>query len=41
MDKRREYVLEGDELRLVTQDVATANGKASSELRWRRRSADA
>jgi hypothetical protein len=39
MDKRREYVLEGDELVLRTQDVATAGGPASSELRWRRRDA--
>lgn len=37
MDKRREYVLEGDELVLRTQEVQTANGPASSELRWRRR----
>ncbi len=39
MDKRREYVLAGDELVLRTQDVETANGPASSELRWRRRPA--
>lgn len=38
MDKRRKYVLEGDELVLRTQEVETANGAASSELRWRRRS---
>jgi hypothetical protein len=37
MDKRREYVLEGDELTLTTQDVETASGPASSVLRWRRR----
>ena len=37
MDKRREYVLEGDELVLRTQDVDTAGGPATSELRWRRR----
>ncbi len=37
MDKRREYVLDGDELVLRTQPVATANGPATSELRWRRR----
>ena len=37
MDKRREYVLDGDELVLRTQDVDTTNGPASSELRWRRR----
>lgn len=37
MDKRREYVLEGDELVLRTQQVETTNGPASSELRWRRR----
>lgn len=37
MDKRREYVLEGDELVLRTQDVETPSGPASSELRWRRR----
>ncbi|HXV52038.1 MAG TPA: lipocalin-like domain-containing protein [Solirubrobacterales bacterium] len=39
MDKRRRYALEGDELVLRTQDVETANGPASSELRWRRRRA--
>ena len=39
MDKRREYVLDGAELLLRTQDVETAAGPASSELRWRRRSA--
>ena len=38
MDKRREYVLEGDELILRTQEVETANGPASSELKWERRS---
>lgn len=38
MDKRREYSLDGDELVLRTQPVDTANGPASSELRWRRRS---
>ncbi len=37
MDKRREYVLDGDELVLRTQDVETTGGPASSELRWRRR----
>ena len=39
MDKRREYVLEGNELTLRTQDVETDTGPASSELRWRRREA--
>jgi hypothetical protein len=38
MDKRREYVLDGDELVLRTQDVETASGPATSEIRWRRRS---
>jgi len=37
MDKRREYVLAGDELTLRTQKVDTADGPATSELRWRRR----
>ncbi len=37
MDKRREYLLEGDELTLRTQAVETASGPASSVLRWRRR----
>ena len=37
MDKRRTYVLEGDELVLLTQDVETGSGPATSELRWRRR----
>lgn len=37
MDKRREYVLEGDSLTLRTQPVGTAAGKATSELRWSRR----
>jgi hypothetical protein len=37
LEKRREYVLEGDELTLRTQDVATPSGLATSELRWRRR----
>ena len=37
MDKRRTYVLDGDELVLRTQDVATESGPATSELRWRRR----
>jgi len=37
MDKRREYVLDGDELILRTQAVDTPGGPASSELRWRRR----
>lgn len=37
LEKRREYLLEGDELTLRTQAVETANGMASSELRWRRR----
>ena len=31
-DKRRTYVLEGDELVLRTQDVETASGPATSEL---------
>jgi lipocalin-like protein len=37
MDKRREYVLDGDELALRTQDVEVATGPASSVLSWRRR----
>jgi len=37
MDKRRDYVLEGDRLTLKTQDVETENGTATSELNWRRR----
>lgn len=41
MEKRREYSLEGDELTLKTQHVATSSGPATSELRWRRRRDDA
>jgi len=37
LEKRREYVLEGDDLTLRTQDVETPEGPATSELRWRRR----
>ncbi len=37
MDKRREYVLEGDELTLRTQAIAVGGEEATSELRWRRR----
>lgn len=36
-EKRREYLLEGDELTLRTQAVETPDGPATSELRWRRR----
>jgi hypothetical protein len=39
MDKRRRYVLEGDELVLRTQKVETPAGPATSELTWRRRNA--
>ena len=38
MEKRREYVLRGDELTLRTQAVETPDGPATSELVWRRRS---
>lgn len=37
MDKRREFVLDGDELTLRTQPIAVDGGTATSELRWRRR----
>lgn len=36
MDKRREYVLDGDELTLNTQPIETDEGPATSELVWRR-----
>ena len=39
MDKRREYILGGDDLVLRTQAVEAAGRPASSELRWRRRGA--
>ena len=38
MDKRREFELEGDQLKLRTQDIETPEGPATSELVWRRRS---
>ncbi len=37
MEKRRDYELHGDYLTLRTQPVRTADGEASSVLRWRRR----
>lgn len=37
MDKRREYVLEGNELTLRTQPLIAGGAPATSELRWRRR----
>ena len=36
MDKERPFELNGDELTLHTQPVATADGEATSALRWRR-----
>jgi hypothetical protein len=36
MDKERPFKLEGDVLSLETQPVRTAEGEASSVLRWRR-----
>jgi hypothetical protein len=36
MDKERPFTLEGDVLTLNTQPVATAEGEATSVLRWRR-----
>jgi hypothetical protein len=36
MDKERPFELEGDELTLHTQPVATEDGEATSVLRWRR-----
>ncbi len=38
MDKRREFELDGDQLKLRTQDIETPAGPATSELVWRRRS---
>jgi len=37
MDKRREFVLDGDELTLHTQPIAVDGSMATSELHWRRR----
>ncbi len=36
MDKRREYVLEGDDLTLRTQPILHSGAPASSVLSWRR-----
>ena len=36
IDKRREYMLDGDELTLRTQPVRSNGSPASSELRWQR-----
>ena len=37
MDKRREFVLDGDALTLRTQPVVADGSPATSELHWRRR----
>lgn len=36
MDKRREFVLDGDELTLRTQPIPVGASPATSELHWRR-----